>query len=97
MNHSTYATGRKRHRRAAVEDCIEVVQRTGIADVTEVAEALGISVASARRKLDGAVHRGFLLRDEYDETGHALGHEHYRYTERFGPVAAVLPKFGGSH
>lgn len=71
--------GRKHHVRATVEQAVQVVERSVIASPTHVAEALGCSVSTARRKLDGGLARGVLIRDDYDADGQPLQATHWRY------------------
>lgn len=74
-------TARKPHVSRSTEDVIAFVRQAGITSVSDVAEALDVSVTSARRHLDGGVARGELIRDEYDDDGQRLHHEHWRYAE----------------
>ena len=72
---------RKPYVHSTVEQVIDLVRAQGVMSVAEIAQALDISTASARSKADGAVYRGELVRDEYDDSGQPLHHEHWRYTE----------------
>lgn len=58
--------------RVTVEQVVSFVANHGIVTENEVAECLNISSGSARRKLDGGVERGVLLRDDYDAEGHPI-------------------------
>lgn len=74
-------TERKRHRISTVEDVVSLVRGRGILDVSEIAEALDVSMASARRHADAGVARGELVRDEHDEDGRPLPATRWRYCE----------------
>lgn len=77
---SSYATGRKRHRRTTTEEVVALVGQRGILSVEELALELDISTGSARRYADAGVARGQLIRDEYGPDGHPLLHTEWRYT-----------------
>jgi predicted ArsR family transcriptional regulator len=70
---------RKQHVTTTTEEVVALVQRAGVTSPAKVAETLGCSVASARRKLDGGFARGDLIRDEFDADGRPLTHPHWRY------------------
>jgi predicted ArsR family transcriptional regulator len=79
----TQEKSRKPHVSVDSDRIIELIEAVSVpVDVTDVAEHFGISLASARRKLDGGVARGKLIQDKYDEEGHRLPFEHYRYMAR---------------
>ena len=65
--------------RWSVDEVIRFVRSKGISNVTEVAEAFDVSHYTARRKLDAAVYRRQLIKDEYDAEGHKLPYQFYRY------------------
>lgn len=62
-----------------VETAVEWCQRHGVTTPASLAQAWGVSVATARRKLDGGVYRQELVRDEYSSEGIRLKHEWWRY------------------
>lgn len=71
---------RKQHRQLSVEEVVQLAQEsTAPITVSSVAAHFDVSITTARRKLDGGMMRGLLLRDEYDEEGRKLRHEYYRY------------------
>lgn len=76
---SRAAKRRKHHVKADQEAIYVFVVETGIVTVSEAADRFDVSPASARRKLDGLVSQGRLIRDEYDDQGVPAGHLNYRY------------------
>jgi response regulator of citrate/malate metabolism len=65
--------------KSSVEKVVSYVATKLVVSVADVAEHFNISRATARRKLDGGVERGVLIRDEYSDGGKRLNFEQWRY------------------